>query len=141
MYQSHLHFIYYLPFVNLLVFMINPGFNVGTYVIISMGKLLILSLLVLLAFGDKILVILDNKQLETSHSQFFELLKGEGKHQVEIAHSFGKNNIELKYYDRFRYQHIVVMCTSDKGKDFYMKTPTVRSRPETSSLTSTKEAT
>jgi hypothetical protein len=58
-----------------------------------MGKLLILSLLVLLVVGDKILVIVDNKQLEDTHSQFFGLLKGDSKHSVEIAHSFGRNNI------------------------------------------------
>ena len=65
-----------LPICESFRLMINPGFNVGTYVIKSMGKLLILSLLVLLVVGDKILVILDNKQLETTHSQFLELLKG-----------------------------------------------------------------
>lgn len=80
-----------------------------------MRKLLVLSFLVLLVVSDKILVILDNKQLEDTHSQFFELLKGEKNHQVEIAYSFGRSNIELKYYDRFRYDHIIVMCTSDKG--------------------------
>ena len=45
-----------------------------------MGKLLILSLLVLIVVGDKILVILDNKQLEQTHSEFIELLKGEKNH-------------------------------------------------------------
>ena len=106
-----------------------------------MRKLLILSLLVLLAFGDKILVILDNKQLEQTHSQFFQLLKAEGRHQVEIAHSFGRNNIELKYYDRFRYEHIVVMCTSDKGISWMMQIRIVRSGREISSPTSIKEET
>lgn len=104
-----------------------------------MGKLLILSLLILLVVGDKILVILDNKQLEDTHSQFFGLLKGDGRHSVEIAHSFGRNNIELKYYDRFRYEHIIVMSTSDKGNSHPMQIRTARSRLEISSLTLMRE--
>lgn len=106
-----------------------------------MGKLLILSLLVLLVVGDKILVIVDNKQLEDTHSQFFGLLKGDGRHSVEIAHSFGRNNIELKYYDRFRYDHIIVMCTSDKGKTHLMQTRKAKSRLEISSHTLMREET
>ncbi len=82
-----------------------------------MNKAILFTFLLMLVIGDKILVIVDNKQLEQTHSEFLELLKGQRGHEVEIAHSFGKNNIELKYYDRFRYDHIVVMCTSDKGKN------------------------
>jgi hypothetical protein len=95
-----------------------------------MSKLILISLLVLLVVGDKILVVLDNKQLESTHSQFFDILRDSGSHEVEIAYSFGKSNIELKYYDRFRYEHIVVMCTSDKGTVNSMQTHRAKSRQE-----------
>jgi hypothetical protein len=74
-------------------------------------------LVILAAFtivhSSKILAILDNKLIEETHWKFFDLLKKEG--ELEIAYSFGKDKIELKYYDRFRYDHIVVMSTSAKG--------------------------
>jgi hypothetical protein len=49
-------------------------------------------------------------------------LKKEG--ELEIAYSFGKNKIELNYYDRFRYEHIVVMCTSAKGTSLFIQNST-----------------
>jgi hypothetical protein len=106
----------------------------------NIKSIFLLSVLVLLVMGDKILVVLDNKNLEKTHSQFFDLLK-QHSNQVEFAYSFGKNSIELKYYDRFRYEHIVVMCTSDKGTPSPIQRPTARSRPKTSSPTSMREET
>lgn len=35
-------------------------------------------------------------------------------HNVEIAYSFSKSKIELKTYDRFKYDHVIVMCLSAK---------------------------
>lgn len=84
-------------------------------------KTILFCLLVTLLAADKILVVLDNKQLLETHSQFFTLLKETGsENEVEFAFSFGKDNIELKYYDKFRYDHIVVMCTSEKCNFFVM---------------------
>ena len=74
----------------------------------------LLAILVSSICCDRILVILDNKALEQTHWKFFDMLKKEG--EVEIAYSYGKNKIELKAYDKFKYEHIVVMCTSMKGK-------------------------
>lgn len=76
--------------------------------------LLILALLTLLTSCSKVLAILDSKTLLTTHSEFFKLLSK--NNELEYAYSFGKNNIELKYFDRFRYEHIIVMCTSAKGR-------------------------
>lgn len=104
-------------------------------------KVALLVVLVAAVCSDKILAILDSKDLEKTHSTFFSLLTQGGQHQVEFAHSFGKSNIELKYYDRFRYDHIVVFCTSDKGTPPNTQKSTAASRPETSSPTSTREAT
>lgn len=73
----------------------------------------ILAILLALSTCSRILAILDNKSLQNTHSLFFKLL--EKDNELEFAYSFEKNNIELKYYDRFRYDHIVVMCTSAKG--------------------------
>ena len=36
-------------------------------------------------------------------------------HNFEIAYSFSKSKIELKTYDRFKYDHVIVMCLSAKG--------------------------
>ena len=74
---------------------------------------IVLAMLVVSVCTDKILAILDNKVLEDTHGKFFEMLKKEG--ELEIAYSYGKNKIELKHYDKFRYDHIIVMCTSSKG--------------------------
>jgi len=76
---------------------------------------ILLTILALLAVihSSKILAILDNKLIEETHWKFFDMLKKEG--ELEIAYSFGRDKIELKYYDRFRYDHIVVMSTSAKG--------------------------
>lgn len=73
----------------------------------------VLAMLLVASSCSRILVILDNKSLKTTHSEFFELL--ERGNELEFAFSFEKHNIELKYYDRFRYDHIIVMCTSAKG--------------------------
>lgn len=77
-----------------------------------MKLLALLCLILALANTSRILVILDNKNLEQTHSEFFKLLAH--NNELEFAYSFGKNNIELKYFDRFRYEHIVVMATSAK---------------------------
>ena len=69
--------------------------------------------LLALAQSTKILAVLDSKATEQTHFKFFEMLKNEG--ELELAYSFGKDKIELKYYDRFRYDHIIIMCTSSKG--------------------------
>lgn len=74
---------------------------------------LILTLLTLLTSCSKVLAILDSKTLLTTHSEFFKLLAK--NNELEYAYSFGKNNIELKYFDRFRYEHIIVLSTSAKG--------------------------
>ena len=75
--------------------------------------LCVLLTLLSLAHTSKILAILDNKLLEETHWKFFDMLRKEG--ELEIAYSFGRDKIELKYYDRFRYDHIVVIATSAKG--------------------------
>ena len=33
-------------------------------------------------------------------------------HSLNVEYSFRKEKIELKNYDRFIYDHIIVMCTS-----------------------------
>jgi len=87
----------------------------------STKAIFLFSFLLFMVVSDKILVVLDSKNLEKTHSQFFDLLKKSGEsNQVEFAYSFGKNSIELKYYDRFRYDHIVIMCTSDKGNLWFI---------------------
>ena len=69
-----------------------------------------------LAACSRVLAILDSKALLNTHSEFFKLLSADN--ELEFAYSLGKNSIELKYFDRFRYEHIVVMCTSSKGSFF-----------------------
>lgn len=78
-----------------------------------MRLLLVFLFLLALTSSSKILAILDNKALQTSHSDFFSLL--EKHYDLSFAYSFEKNPIELKYFDRFIYDHIIVMCTSAKG--------------------------
>lgn len=63
---------------------------------------------------NHVLVILDNANILDTHSQFLELLRA--KYNVELSYVFGKEKIELKNYDQFRYQHIIVMCTSETCK-------------------------
>ena len=75
--------------------------------------LLLISIILSSIAADKILAILDNKAIEDTHSSFFNMLRKEG--DLEIAYSSGRSKIELKYYDKFRYDHIIVMCTSTKG--------------------------
>lgn len=100
----------------------------------------VLSLLSFLVLSDKILVVLDNKNLEKTHSQFFSLLQqSSASNQVEFAYSFGKTPIELKYYDRFKYDHIVVLCTSEKGNRLPSQSPKAELKPEKSSRTLMKE--
>ena len=85
--------------------------------------ILIISFILAISFvaqADKILVILDNAELKNTHSKFLSLLASPRsnktkENQVEIAFSFASTPIELKNFDRFRYDSIVVMCTSEKG--------------------------
>lgn len=81
----------------------------------------ILSFIMALSFiaaADKILVILDNADLANTHSRFISLLANPRSNktkdnEVEIAYTYQKTNpIQLKNYDRFKYDSIVVMCTS-----------------------------
>jgi hypothetical protein len=60
----------------------------------------------------KTLVVLDNKNLHGTHSQFFKKLEAYGT--VEYAYSYEKE-IKLKYYDEYLYERLVLMCTSQKG--------------------------
>lgn len=68
--------------------------------------------------ADRILVIVDNADLVKTHSRFISLLASPRNNktkdnEVEIAYTYQKGNpIQLKNYDRFRYESIVVMCTS-----------------------------
>lgn len=78
-----------------------------------MKILFLVALLMALSNCDRILVIMDSKSFLNTHSDFFKLL--EKGNTVEFAYSFDRNNIELRYFDQFRYEHIVVMCTSAKG--------------------------
>ena len=100
-----------------------------------------LALMVGLATCGRVLVVLDNRNLETTHSQFIESLKLGGANEVKIAYSFGSEAIKLKHYDQHKYEHIVVMSTSDKGTQGLTQTLKASSRPGKSSLTSMKEAT
>ncbi len=61
---------------------------------------------------DSILLILDNTQLTQTHSKMITMLKS--SHTVQIAYSFGKTKIQLKTYDRFKYDHVIVMSLSAK---------------------------
>lgn len=49
-------------------------------------------------------------------------------HNVEFAYTFGKTKIELKNYDRFKYQHVIVMGLSTKGINFFTKNLQVKSK-------------
>jgi hypothetical protein len=67
--------------------------------------------------ADRILVIVDNADLVKTHSRFIFLLtsphNNKTDNEVEIAYTYQKGNpIQLKNYDRFKYDSIVVMCTS-----------------------------
>lgn len=82
----------------------------------------VISIIIAVSFvaqTDKILVVLDNAQLQSTHSKLLSLLVSPRnnktkENEVEIAYSFGPQAIELKKYDRFKYDSIVVMCTSEK---------------------------
>lgn len=84
--------------------------------------ILIISIILAINFiaqADKILVVLDNAELKNTHSRLLSLLASPRSNKtkendVEIAFSFGPKAIELKNYDRFKYDSIVVMCTSEK---------------------------
>lgn len=65
---------------------------------------------------DNILVVSDDANIGTSHSQFLSMLRK--SHHVDIAYSFGSNKINIKNYDRFNYQHVIVMSLSTKGTFF-----------------------
>jgi hypothetical protein len=71
-----------------------------------------------IAATDRILVIVDNADLIKTHSKFLSLLASPRSNktkdnEVEIAYTYQKGNpIQLKNYDRFKYDSIVVMCTS-----------------------------
>jgi hypothetical protein len=71
-----------------------------------------------IAVTDRILVIFDNADLIKTHSKFISLLTSPRNNktkdnEVEIAYTYQKGNpIQLKNYDRFKYESIVVMCTS-----------------------------
>lgn len=88
---------------------------------------LLISLILAISFiaeADKILVIFDNAQLKTTHSKLLSLLANPRsnktkENEVEVAYSFGSGAIELKNFDRFRYDSIVVMCTSEKGTNWF----------------------
>ena len=84
-------------------------FHMNPFITIS---LLVLAL-VIPSSCDKILVISDNADVSTTHSQFLSMLKK--SHEVDIAYSFGSEKIELKKYDRFNYEHVIVMSLSSKG--------------------------
>lgn len=60
----------------------------------------------------KTLVVLDNKNLHGTHSQFFKKLEEYGT--VDYATSYDQD-IKLKYYDEYIYDRLVLMCTSQKG--------------------------
>lgn len=60
----------------------------------------------------KTLVVLDNKNLHGTHSEFFKQLESYGT--VEYAYSFDRE-IKLKYYDEYIYERLIIMCTSHKG--------------------------
>lgn len=70
------------------------------------------AIFIAMAVSENILIILDNAQLRQTHSKIISLLQS--THSVEIAYSFGKTKIELKAYDRFKYDHVIVMCLSGK---------------------------
>lgn len=103
-------------------------------------KALIFSLLLLCIICDRVLVVLDNRNLENTHSRFLDLLRNKGKNNVEIAYSFGSQAIQLKYYDQHKYEHIVILGTSDKGKFECIQTLRARSRLGISFLILTREA-
>ena len=82
---------------------------------------LLISLVMAISFiavTDRILVIFDNADLIKTHSKFISLLTSPRNNktkdnEVEIAYTYQKGNpIQLKNYDRFKYESIVVMCTS-----------------------------
>ena len=77
-------------------------------------NLLVLAALLLLATCDNILVVLDNAELVNTHSQLLDMLKS--SHNVEVRYNFDKEKISLKNYDRFKYQHVIVMSLSTKCK-------------------------
>lgn len=72
----------------------------------------VIALMLWLSACDNILMVLDSTQLEKTHTKLISMLKS--AHNVEIAYSFGKSKIELKTYDRFKYDHVIVMCLSAK---------------------------
>ncbi len=72
----------------------------------------VIALMLWLTACDNILMVLDSTQLEKTHTKLISMLKS--AHNVEIAYSFGKSKIELKTYDRFKYDHVIVMCLSAK---------------------------
>ena len=76
---------------------------------------LLLTFMVSVASCGRVLVVVDNRNLEETHSQFIESLKLGGENSVSVAYSFGIDAIKLKHYDQHKYEHIVVMSTSDKG--------------------------
>ncbi len=71
-----------------------------------------------IATADRILLIVDNADLINTHSRFISLLASPRSNktkdnEVEIALTYQKTSpIQLKNYDRFKYDSIVVMCTS-----------------------------
>lgn len=80
----------------------------------KIAVLLLAVLVVALPAGcERILLISDSADIETTHSQFLNMLKN--SHEVEVAFSFGKNKISLRNYDRFNYQHVIVMSLSTAG--------------------------
>ena len=78
--------------------------------------LVILAIFIPASNCDNILVVSDNADISSTHSAFLAMLNK--NHHVDVAYSFGKEKIQLKKYDRFNYQHLIVMGLSVKGIHF-----------------------
>ena len=96
-----------------------------------------LALLAIPAATDKILVILDNADIVKTHSKFFTMLQV--SHSVEVVYSFGTEKIKLKNYDRFKYDHVIVMCLSSKCNPYLIQNRAARLRSTILFHSSTKE--